>query len=325
MMKKTTSFKTLTLLTSATLAGALLAGCDKAPEAPASSATVSQAPTASAPASKKEKVELVHVHGLSYSPDGSKLMIPSHYGLAVFDGSSWSKAPGPEHDYMGFSSTKDAIFTSGHPAQGSGLVNPFGLLKSTDGGQTWQKLGMEGESDFHMLGSSYETGAIYLVSFNPNSKMKEPGIYTTVNDGFSWQRVAAQGLENFPRNLAVHPTDPKTVAAAAEKGLYLSRNAGERFEKIADGEMAGVFFDLDGKHLWFSRAEGQPGLARFNLENKQTEPVTLPAMEKDAVAYIAQNPAKRNEYAIATFQRSVYITQDEGKTWKQVADKGQSI
>jgi photosystem II stability/assembly factor-like uncharacterized protein len=325
MMKKTTRFTTFTLVGSATLVGALLAGCDKAPEPPASPPAVSQAPAATAPAAKREKVELVHVHGLSYSPDGSKIMIPSHHGLAVFDGSSWSKAPGPEHDYMGFSATKNAIYSSGHPAQGSGLVNPFGLIKSTDGGQTWQKLGMEGESDFHMLGSSYETGAIYLVSFNPNSKMKKPGIYSTVNDGFSWQRVAAQGLENYPRNLAVHPTDPKTVAAAAEKGLYLSQNAGEKFEKVADGEMAGVFFDLDGKHLWFSRAEGQPGLARLNLETRQTEPVTLPAMEKDAVAYIAQNPAKRNEYAIATFQRSVYITQDEGKTWKQVADKGQSI
>jgi photosystem II stability/assembly factor-like uncharacterized protein len=325
MMKKTTSFKTLTLLASTTLAVALLAACDKEPEAAASAAPVPQAPTSGAIAAKAQKVELVHVHGLSYSPDGSKLMIPSHYGLAVFDGSGWSKAPGAEHDYMGFSSTKNAIYTSGHPAQGSGLVNPFGLIKSTDGGQTWKKLGMEGESDFHMLGSSYETGAIYLVSFNANSRMKEPGIYSTVNDGFSWQRVAAQGLENYPRNLAVHPTDPKTVAAAAEKGLYLSRNGGEKFQKVADGEMAGVFFDLDGKHLWFSRAEGQPGLARFNLETKQTEPVTVPAMENDAVAYIAQNPAKRNEYAIATFQRSVYITEDEGKTWKQVADKGQTV
>lgn len=324
MMEKTKSLKPLVVLTCAALAVALLAGCDKAPDASTSTAPV-QAPASNTANTKQEKVELVHVHGLSYSPDGSKLMIPSHFGLAVFDGSSWSKAPGPEHDYMGFSSTKNAIFTSGHPAQGSGLVNPFGLLKSTDGGQTWQKLGMEGESDFHMLGSSYETGAIYLVSFNANSKMKEPGIYTTVNDGFSWQRVAAQGLENYPRNLAVHPTDSKTVAAAAENGLFLSRNAGEKFEKVADGEMAGVFFDLDGKHLWFSRAEGQPGLARLNLETKQTEAVALPPMENDAVAYIAQNPAKRDEYAIATFQRSVYISPDAGKTWKQIANKGQTI
>jgi photosystem II stability/assembly factor-like uncharacterized protein len=325
MMTKTTSCKALTLVAGATLAGVLLAGCDKTPQTSASSAAVSQASAASAPAANKEKVQLVHVHGLSYSPDGSKIMIPSHYGLAVFDGSGWSKAPGPQHDYMGFSATKNAIYSSGHPAQGSGLVNPFGLIKSTDGGQTWQKLGMEGESDFHMLAAGYEAGTIYVVNFNPNSRMKQPGIYFTVNDGFSWQRAAAKGLDNFPRSLAVHPSNPKTVAAGTEKGLYLSQNAGDAFQKIADGEIAGTFFDLDGKHLWFSKAEGQPGLARFDLDSKQIDNVALPAMENDAVAYIAQNPAKRNEYAIATFQRSVYISQDEGKTWKQVADKGQSF
>ncbi|OGB26704.1 MAG: glycosyl hydrolase [Burkholderiales bacterium RIFCSPLOWO2_02_FULL_57_36] len=226
---------------------------------------------------------------------------------------------------MGFSATQNAIYSSGHPAQGSGLVNPFGLIKSTDGGQTWQKLGMEGESDFHILGTGYETGAIYVVSANSNSKMKKPGIYFTVNDGFSWQRATAKGLENYPRSLAVHPSDPKAVAAGAEKGLYLSRDAGETFQKIADGEIAGTFFDLNGQHLWFSTANGQPALRRFDLDGKQVDNVVLPAMENDAVAYITQNPVKRNEYAIATYQRSVYISPDEGKSWKQIADKGQSL
>lgn len=44
-------------------------------------------------------VTLTHVHGLSYSADGRKLMIASHHGLAVYEGGRWSKAPGPQHDY----------------------------------------------------------------------------------------------------------------------------------------------------------------------------------------------------------------------------------
>lgn len=97
-------------------------------------------------------VTLTHVHGLSYTADGSQLLIPSHYGLAVFSDGRWSKAPGPAHDYMGFSATRDALHSSGHPAPRSGLTNPFGLIKSNDGGKTWQKLGLEGESDFRRLG-----------------------------------------------------------------------------------------------------------------------------------------------------------------------------
>src|SRR3954471_22175832 len=82
--------------------------------------------------SAQAQVSLVHVHGLSYSADGKRLMIPSHFGLAIYESAKWSKAPGPEHDYMGFSGTARYIYSSGHPAPGSGLVNPFGLLRSRD-------------------------------------------------------------------------------------------------------------------------------------------------------------------------------------------------
>jgi photosystem II stability/assembly factor-like uncharacterized protein len=50
--------------------------------------------------------------------------------------------------------------------------------------------------------------------------------------------------------------------------------------------------------------------------------VPLPPLERDAVAYIAQNPAARAEYAIATFGRSVFLTKDAGRTWTRIADRG---
>ena len=50
--------------------------------------------------------------------------------------------------------------------------------------------------------------------------------------------------------------------------------------------------------------------------------VALPPLRRDAVAYIAQNPAERLEYAIATFERSVYLSKDAGQTWSQIADRG---
>src|SRR5439155_3868064 len=105
------------------------------------------------------QVTLMHVHGLAYSPDGKRLMIPSHHGLAVYEDGKWSKAPGPEHDYMGFAATGRNLYSSGHPASGSVLVNPFGLLRSRDGGKTWEKLVLEGESDFHLLATSWNANA----------------------------------------------------------------------------------------------------------------------------------------------------------------------
>jgi len=81
---------------------------------------------------------LTHVHGLGYSADGKRIIIPSHFGLAIYESGKWSKAPGPEHDYMAFSVTASHIYSSGHPAAGTNLVNPFGLLRSKDGGTTWE-------------------------------------------------------------------------------------------------------------------------------------------------------------------------------------------
>ena len=138
-------------------------------------------------------VTLTHVHGLAYSPDGRRLMIPSHHGLALYENGRWAKAPGPQHDYMGFSATSRSLYSSGHPARGSGMVNPFGLIRSRDGGKSWEKLGLEGETDFHLLAASWNTNAIYAWNPAPSSRMRASGLHCTVNDGFVWKPSAATG------------------------------------------------------------------------------------------------------------------------------------
>lgn len=269
---------------------------------------------------------LTHVHGLAYSADGKRLMIPSHFGLAIYENGEWSKAPGPEHDYMGFSATAKHIYSSGHPAAGSGLVNPFGLLRSGDGGRTWQKLALEGESDFHIMAASWNTNAVYVWNAVPNSRMKRTGLHYTVNDGFAWKRAAAQRLEGNPYAIAVHPNDPKTVAAATPKGVFTSNDAGEQFAQIAPGQGTAVFFDLDGKHLWYGRHDGRSAsLFRAPLKGGAPVQVALPPLTQDAVSFIAQNPARHREYALATFDRNVYLSADAGKTWKQIADHGKGL
>lgn len=268
-------------------------------------------------------VTLTHIHGLSYSADGKQIAIPSHHGLALYADGKWSKGAGPEHDYMGYSATRDAIYSSGHPAPGSGLPNPFGLIRSRDGGKTWDQLGLQGESDFHVLATSYGTSAVYVLNHQPNSRMKTAGLYFTLSDGMKWEQAAARGLPAKTGGLAVHPTDAKQVAAAAEEGLFLSRDSGASFAPLVKGRVLAASFDLDGKHLWFSGHEGTPTLARVGLQaGAKPESIPLPAMKQDAVAYIAQNPVRPDEMAIATFNRSVYLSSDRGAHWRQIASDG---
>ena len=284
-------------------------------------AALALAPGASAVA----QVTLTHVHGLAYSADGKSLYVPSHHGMAIYSAGKWSKAPGPQHDYMGFAASKNHFFSSGHPAPGSGLVNPFGLIRSNDGGKTWAKLGLEGESDFHLMATGYGTDAIYVYNPEPNSKMQLPGIYSTVNQGFTWRRARASGLNDKPIGLAVHPHDPKSVAVGTKNGLHISLDSGESFRAVASDQVLAACFDLDGKHLWYSSYAGGPALTRLNWQTGEKQTVALPPLTRDAVAHIAQNPTNTKEYAIGTFERSVYLSRDGGKTWAQIADRGRAL
>ena len=270
------------------------------------------------------EVKLTHVHGMSYSADGAKLMIPSHTGLALFEGGKWSKAPGPSHDYMGFSATRDTLYSSGHPAPGSGQTNPFGLIKSRDGGKTWEKLGLDGESDFHTVATGFTTNVVYVLNHAMNSRMNQAGIYYTRNDGLRWTRAAGNGLSGDIKSLAVHPNDANIVAVGTANGLYVSRNAGSDFDRLVSGpQVLGATFDLDGKGLWFSAYSGKAALMYITLDKgAKTEPLPIPALTEDAVAYIAQNPARRNEMAIATFKRNVFLSRDQGRSWKPIAQDG---
>jgi len=270
-----------------------------------------------------QTITLHHVHGLAYSSDGKQLMVPSHHGLAVYESGKWSKAPGPEHDYMGFTATAKNLYSSGHPAARSGLANPFGIIRSRDGGKTWDKLGLEGEADFHLLAAGWNNNAIYVWNPEPSSRLKSPGLHYTLNDGFTWKRAAASGLAGKPQALAVHPDDRNVVAVATSQGLYLSRDAGERFAQIAgNGQGLAALFDLDGAQIWYGAFGGRPTLSRLSVKDGVPIGVALPPLTNDAVAYIAQNPARRLEYAIATFERTVYVSKDAGKSWSQIADRG---
>lgn len=268
------------------------------------------------------QVELTHVHGLAYSADGERLMIPSHHGLAVYEGGRWSKASGPQHDYMGFAASATRLYSSGHPAPGSGLVNPFGLIRSRDGGRTWEKLGLEGETDFHVLAVSWKTNAIYVWNPAPSSRMRRAGLHATLDEGKTWRAAAAAGVQGEPIALAVHPADPKHVALGTTGGVYESTDGGASFSRLAGGDGTAVFFDLDGEHLWYGWFDGEARLARARLRGGPMSAVSIPRIGRDAVAYIAQNPAARNAYSIATFARNVFVSPDVGRTWKPVALAG---
>lgn len=152
-----------------------------------------------------------HIHGLSVSGDTSQVLLATHDGLFDVTNEPATKI-GATNDLMGFTAGKDQgiFYASGHPGPGSDLPNPLGLIKSSDGGKTWEPLSRQGESDFHAL-TTTKSG---ILAFD--------GELRTSPDGKTWKTVAA-GFA--PAALAGHP-DGDTVLATTREGVQRSTDGG---------------------------------------------------------------------------------------------------
>lgn len=267
-------------------------------------------------------VEIPHLHGLGFSSDGLQLIIPAHDGLRIYQAGKWSIPDVPSHDYMGYAPSSDGFYSSGHPHPASGLVNPFGLIKSTDGGQTVVNLGFTGETDFHLMAVGYQNHAIYVGNPEPNSSLSA-GIHYSLDDGQTWQQSTLDGLTGQVIQIAVHPTNASVVALATEDGALLSTDFGDSFNNIGDGEVVtAVSFHSDGQSLLF----GFQALSSYDLASQQSVLLSSPTITpEDAINYIAVNPVQPDIIALATFNKTVYLTYDGGKTWTLIVEAGKAL
>ncbi len=276
------------------------------------------------PTAEQWDVEIAQLRGLGFSADGRQLFVAANEGLRIFADGVWSVPDLPKHDYLGYSATGDGFYSSGYPDPTTNLTTPFGLVKSADGGQTLTHLGFDGESAFNLLGVGYQNHAIYIFNGVPNSKLTL-GAYYSLDDGQTWQESRLLGIASRPARIAVHPTEPNIVAIATEGGLFLSSDYGDNFELINENSPAiAADFDPSGALLFF----GYSDLSAYDLANKKVLPLGAPAISsEDAIAYIAVNPTKIDEIALATFLGDLHLSQDGGQTWQQIlkGGKGKSV
>lgn len=275
-----------------------------------------------APLSAQALVELRHAHGIGYSMDGSQILVPNHFGIAVYGEGGWSKAPGPANDFMGFVVTRDFMFSSGHLAGSRGAANPLGLIRSRDGGRSWTTLGFKGEAEFHLVAAGYSTNAVYVYNDKPHGAMPRTGIYRMMGERLvGWRAAAGRGLEGELAMLTAHPRESATVAAATSAGVFVSRDGANAFSPVMTAIRATVArFMLDREALLVGTLRGrQPGLLRIALEDGTRSELALPPFGRDAVANIVQNPVRLMELALISYERAVFVSSDGGKTWRRIA------
>lgn len=271
-----------------------------------------------------DSLNLIHIHGMAYSQDGSSVMVATHDGIKWYDGGAWKSGEGERHDYVGFAPFDGGFYSSGHPVPGSSLENPIGLIKSTDNGHTIRILAFHGKGKFERVAASYRKPILYLHNDQPNEAMKSPGLYYTKDEGHTWTPSALKGFAGDITALAVHPDRPETVAVGSRDGLFLSHDYGDTFEKLLpDTGISALSFDRDGP-LTIGGFKDKPSLLQMDVDTKKVQAVPLPELKEDAIAYTVHHPSNPRERVISTFEQDIYLTTDGGETWVHLADNGKT-
>ena len=171
-------------------------------------------------------VEVAHVHGLGVDPADGTLYAGTHNGLIRFpEGGEPSLVADRVQDFMGFTVAGPQHFlASGHPGPGQEGPSSLGLIESTDGGETWERLSLAGEADFHAL--EYRHGRVYGVN-------AMTGEFLVSDDKETWETRSTLPMADF----AVSPDDPDLVVATTEQGLARSDDGGRSFAPVADAPL----------------------------------------------------------------------------------------
>ncbi len=259
------------------------------------------------------------IHGAGYTPDGRRLVIPAHDGIRVYSKGKWLAPEVPVHDYMGFSATAGGFYASGHPSPLSSYRNPLGLTRVSEDGSDLTPLAFSGELDFHLLAAGYYSQAVYLFNEEDQATLSA-GLHYSLDQGGTWTRSRAEGLPGPVAQLAVHPRRAGTVAAVAAGGLFLSADYGNRFQPVMGTDKIGAAaFSPDGRYLLYAG----PNLEALDLAGGSvSELPSCPISEADAAAFLAVSPASEQEIVVVSLRRNIFLSQDGGRSWKQIAREG---
>jgi len=153
-----------------------------------------------------------HIHHVKVIEN--KVHVLTHEGLFELVGKNDMKLVGKDRiDVMGFTSLGKVLVASGHPAVGSKMPNPIGVVKSIDGGLTWQAVSLVGKVDFHFL----EGAGSDLYGADSQSG----NLMYSADSGNTWKSLGA----NTFTDIAVSPEISGMAIAIKSSELTLTKNA----------------------------------------------------------------------------------------------------
>ena len=245
----------------------------------------------------------VHVHGLGENPRDGALFIATHTGLFRLERSDAEaeRIAGRYQDTMGFTVVgPDEFLGSGHPDGRDGLPPFLGLIRSTNAGESWGPLSLEGEADFHVL----ETRDNVVYGYGSDWETRTTQLLVSEDGGRRWgKRREPEPLAS----LAIDPDDARRSVAAGERGLHASSDGGRRWRAL-DGP-SGLLSWSRESGLFVVAGDGavhRAGDGRFRWKR----------VGDVGGAPAAFETAGRGELYVALHDGTIKRSEDDGRTWR---------
>jgi photosystem II stability/assembly factor-like uncharacterized protein len=178
-----------------------------------------------------------------------------------------------------------------------------GVYKSTDGGKTWQHMGLrETERISKVLVSPRDPNTVYVGAlghaFGPNT---ERGVFMTTDGGKTWQKTLYIDNQHGISDMDIDPANPNIIYAGV---WYFERKP---WTHKSGSERGGLFRSIDGGRTWTKLTNGLPKLiGRIGVAVSQSNPNVVYAIME----------AKEGK---------LYRSDDKGETWRRVSDQSSIV
>jgi photosystem II stability/assembly factor-like uncharacterized protein len=199
-------------------------------------------------------------------------------------------------------SNPDIIYVgSGEGLRRPDLCSGDGVYKSSDGGRTWQHLGLR---DSQQIGAvvvdPHDPNRVFVaVLGHPYGPNQERGVFRSLDGGLSWQKVLDKDENTGAIDLAFDPTNAQIVYAS----LWASREPPWFTGGSYDGPGSGLYRSSDGGTTWRQLTRG------------------LPSEQVGRIGFTVAPSDRTRMYALvdAPSQGGLYRSDDAGDGWTRVS------
>ena len=210
-------------------------------------------------------------------------------------------------------SNPDTIYV----ASGEGLQRPDlsvgnGIYKSTDGGKTWQHLGLrDAEQINSIIVDPKDPDRVFVAAIgHPYGPNEERGVFRSTDGGASWQKVLYKGPDTGAMKVAFDPQNTNTLYA----DLWTARRPPWTTGNSYNGPGSGLYKSTDGGNTWNQIGAGS--------NDDPSHPGGLPGWDHGLgrIGFDIAPSDSNRLYALAdaTKNGGLYRSDDGGNTWTLV-------